>query len=104
LLATVAIPAETRVQIIAKVIGNQHGGAGGALGDGGDYIRTISAKRLAAGSAILNDFQTDFTEEEVAAFNVSIAAVGNNIEVSVTGAATRNIAWFGHFEIMIAQN
>lgn len=99
-LATLTIPDTSRVQATCYVGGRQHGGAGGAVGDGADYIRTFSAKRDGA-AAILNGSQTDFTEEDAGGFNCRINNNVNDIEVLVTGDADRNMAWSCHMEYSV---
>lgn len=101
ILAALTLAASTRTMAKYMVGCNQHGGAGGALGDGGNWIRTIDAKRLAAGGAVLNRVQTDFTSKDVAALSVDFAVATNDINLSVTGTATRNLAWSAHAEIMV---
>lgn len=100
-LASLTIPDTSRVQAVCHIGGRQHGGAGGSVGDGADYIRTFSAKRD-GGNAILNGKQTDFTEEDSGTFNADVATDGANaIEIKVTGGATRNMAWSCHMEYMV---
>lgn len=100
-LGSIAVPAESRIQTVMRLGCNQHGGTEGSAGDGATYIRTWGAKRLSAGNAVLSKVQTDFTEEDVAGFNVGFAVATNNIEATVTGGADRNLAWSAHAEIMI---
>lgn len=100
-LAAILVPASSRIQANLMVGGNQHGGAGGALGDGADYERTISAKRLAAGNALLRKVQTDFTSEDVPQMNVTVAVATTNVNLSVVGVASCNMAWSAHAQIMI---
>ncbi len=103
-LASLEIPASSRIQ--AKIFAgcNQHGGTGGALGDGADYERTLSAKRLASGNAIVNGWQTDFTSENVGSFDVNRVVNGHKVDLTVKGAADRNLAWSAHVEMMIFQD
>lgn len=103
-IASIAVPATTRMLVNMKIIANQHGGVAGADGDGADYQRTLSAKRLAAGAAVINGYQTDWTEEDVAAFRVRRTVNVNNVDVSVQGTVDRNIAWSAHAELFIAQD
>lgn len=103
-LASLLVPASSRMLVNYRVGGNQHSGAGGTVGDGACYERTISTKRLAAGSAVLGKVQTDFTHEDVGSFNVTLAVNTNNIDLSVVGGATRNMAWSCFVEIAIYQD
>lgn len=102
-LATLAIPANSRVMARFAIQGYQHGGSTGSAGDGASFIRTIAAKRE-SGTATLNKTQTDFTDKDVGTFDLSFAASTNDVVGTVTGGANRNIAWHGHAEIHIAQN
>lgn len=100
-LASLTIPDTSRVQAICYIGGRQHGGTGGSVGDGADYVRTFSAKRD-GGNAILNGSQTDFTEEDSGGFNAKIEDDGANaIEVNVTGGADRNMAWSCHIDYSV---
>lgn len=101
ILSTLAVPVSSRILATFEVGGSQTGGASGAVGDGASYIRTIDTKRLAAGNALLQKYQTDFTSEDIGGFNVSAAAVGNNIELSVLGGTDKNISWFCHAEMLM---
>jgi len=101
-LASLAVPAACRIQANLMICGSQSGGTAGATGDGASYERTIDAKRLVAGNAVLKKYQTDFTSEDVGSFDVKAAVNTNNIDVSVIGGADRNISWFAHAQILIA--
>lgn len=100
-LAALAIPASSRIQAKIYAGCNQHGGTGGTLGDGADYERTLSAKRLASGNAIVNGWQTDFTSEDASAFDVNRAVSTNNVNITCKGMADRNLAWSCHVEMQI---
>lgn len=103
-LASLEIPEGTRIQGEFRLGCNQHGGSAGTVGDGADYVRTFSAKRLAGNPAVLNDYQTDFTEEDVKAFRARIVENVNNIDLEVRGGANRDLAWSAHLEYMIFQD
>lgn len=98
-LASIAIPATTRMLATCYVGGRQHAGSAGTVGDGATYIRTFDAKRE-SGSATLVTNQSDFTSEDLAAilFNLDVESNGNNIELRVTGQVDKNIAWSAHVE------
>lgn len=100
-LASILVPAGSRIQLNAFIGCNQHGGIAGALGDGADYQRMASVKRLAAGAAVLNGRTTPFTEEDVKSFNAKFVENVNNIDIEVTGGADRNLAWSAHVEYSI---
>ena len=99
-LASIAIVDNQRAQIKFYAGCNQHGGIAGAVGDGADYIRTVSAKAL-AGAATIQKYSTDFTSEDVKDFKlVSVVNVAN-IDFKVTGEVDRDLAWSGHAEISL---
>jgi len=100
-LSSLLIPAETNVLVNYKIGCNQYAGSAGAVGDGAAYERTYRAKRLVAGNAVLSKVQTDFTDEDVKDFDVGFIVNTNNIDLSVTGALNRSLAWSALAEIMI---
>jgi hypothetical protein len=99
-LATLLVPDESRIQGRAFIGGRQHGGTGGSVGDGADYVRSFSVKRD-GGAAILNGRTSDFTEEDVSSFRARPVVSGNNAVIEVRGAADRNMAWSCHLEYMV---
>lgn len=105
-IGSIAVAEGQRIQARAVVVGNQHGGAGGTIGDGADYVRSISAKRLAGGNVLRNQRTTDFTAEDVQFFRSRWQenTVTNAIDLEVRGDTDRNIAWVAHVESMISTN
>lgn len=64
-----------------------------ANGDAAAYVRTARVKK-GAGSSSLSFVQTDFTSEDVAAWDATIAIDGSdNVVAQVTGVAANNIDW-----------
>lgn len=102
-LADVLTPTDSVVLLNLNVVARQHGGVAGAAGDGAAYIRDIHARNIADTVSIRKN-QTSFTSEDVNAFNLTITNSGANVRAQVTGAANRNIAWFGYAELQIAVN
>lgn len=103
-LASLVVPAASRVQANWMINGNQTGGTAGAAGDGVSYERTFAAKRLAAGSALLQRVQTDFTQEDVPVFDVGFAVNTNNIDLSVTGDTDRTVIWTAYLNLHLTSN
>jgi hypothetical protein len=103
-LATLAIPDDSRLQIEAWIGANQHGGTAGSVGDGADYRRIGSFKRVGGGATALNGRTTPFTEEDDNFFRARLLPTGNNVEISVRGNTDKNLAWSAHVEYMIFQN
>ena len=100
-LIDLAIPETSRVQVRAYIGCNQHGGVSGSNGDGADYVRTASVKRLAGVSPTVEKWSSDFTSEDVKAFKVKEDIVNDNFVIQVKGEADRNIAWSAHVEYSI---
>lgn len=101
--ASIAVPEGARIQVKAYAGCNQHGGAAGTVGDGADYERTISCKRLAGGNVTRKKRQTDFTAEDVKAFNCKLEenVITQTVDLLVTGEASRDLAWSAHLEYML---
>lgn len=102
-LADILTPTDSVNLVTLNVVARQHGGSSGTAGDGAAYVREIHARNIADVVSIRKN-QTSFTSEDVGAFNLSITNSGANVRAQVTGAANRNLAWFGYCELMIAVN
>lgn len=102
-LADIAVPSDSVALLTLNVTCRQHGGVGGAVGDGAVYVREIHAKN-AAGTVTIQKDQTSFTSEDVGGFDLDISASTGNVRAQVMGAVSRNIAWFGHVSLLIAVN
>jgi hypothetical protein len=102
-LASLAVAEGQRIQATAYIGCNQTGGSAGTVGDGSDYIRTISGKRLSGGNVQLLKNQTDFTSEDVTAFNALWVenTVGQSLDIEVVGETNRDLAWSAHVESML---
>lgn len=103
-LATIAIPDDSRVQIHAYIGGNQHGGVAGTVGDGADYQRVASFKKIGVADVVRNGRTTPFTEEDDSFFRARIIENAQNIEISVRGNTDKNLAWSAHVEYSIFQD
>lgn len=101
--ASIAVPEGARIQAKAYAGCNQHGGSAGTVGDGADYIRTISAKRLAGGNVTRQKRTTDFTSEDIKAFNCKLQenSTTQTVDLLVKGELNRDLAWSAHLEYML---
>lgn len=102
-LADVLLPADCVSWIKMNAVARQHGGSSGAVGDGAVYVRDVHAKCIAS-TASLQKNQTSFTSEDFNQWDFGVAASGANVRYTVTGQANKNVAWFGHAEMMFAVN
>lgn len=100
-LGSLLVPAASRLHIESVIGCNQHGGIAGAVGDGADYQRNASVKRLAAGAAIINGTTTPFTEEDDKSFRARWVLNVNNVDIEVRGAVDKDLAWSAHVEYVI---
>jgi hypothetical protein len=101
--ASIAVPEGARIQAKAYAGCNQHGGSAGLAGDGADYIRMISAKRLSGGNVTRQKRTTEFTSEDVKAFNCKFQenTGTQTVDLLVTGEVNRDLAWSAHLEYML---
>lgn len=102
-LASLALPTDSVIYSKFTVIARQHGGIGGAIGDGAAYVRE-SVSRNVAGTCTIRKLQTSFTGEDSGNFDVTVDINTTNLRYRVTGDTDRNMAWSAHAEIMIAIN
>lgn len=96
----IAIPTDYVALIETKTAARQTAGAGGAVGDGASYIRTIHANNLAGVVTILKT-QTDFTYEIAEGLNFSAAVSTTNVRFTGLGVATRNFTWGVHTKLLL---
>jgi hypothetical protein len=83
-------PGET-VLFMLEVLGEKDDGV-----DRATYRRSFTGSRAAAAGAVLAGTATIGTDVETnAAWDVTLAASGNDITLAVTGAAATNIRWGG---------
>jgi hypothetical protein len=59
------------------------------------YIRRATIKNVAGVASVAN-FSSEYTYEDVPAWNCSVAVSGATVEIQVTGAAATNISWKAH--------
>ncbi len=94
-IATIAIPDNTTVQIIARVKGDQNGGASSA-----GYVVAATVKRAGGVATMVGAPNQLSVHEDVGAWDATIDVDGgNNARVRVTGAAATTIDWQCHSEI-----
>jgi len=102
-IAALAVAEGQRMQARAYVGCNQTGGTAGTPGDGADYVRTASAKRLSGGNVDLLQRTTDYTAEDVNAYRARFVGntVGQTLDLEVRGATDRTCVWSAHIETML---
>ncbi len=105
-LASLAVSEGQRIQATAYLGCNQFGGSAGSAGDGADYIRTVSGKRLSGGNVQLLKNQTDYTAEDVQTFRARFQTntTAQTLELQVRGGLNRDLAWSAHVESMLFIN
>jgi len=96
----IAIPSAYNALLEARVVANQTGGATGAVGDGGSYVRTCHASNV-AGTVTMFKQQTDYTYEIAGGMDFALSAAGANIVGTVTGSAGRNLSWGSRVELLM---
>lgn len=93
-LHTVAIPANTTVQLTAYVVARRTGGASGTAEDGAGYVIYATLKNVAGVATIIGAVSAIYTAEDQAAWDATIDVDGGgNARVRVTGAAGNNVTW-----------
>ena len=98
-----AVPTDSVIYLKTEVAARQHGGVGGAVGDGAAYVRDTHARNN-AGTVTIRKNQTSFTSEDLNAFDLIMSVSTTNVRAQVQGAVDRNMAWFAHTEALIAVN
>lgn len=94
-LKSLSIPTDSVVMIQAEIKGRKTGGAGsGAIGDGAAYVRTIAVKNV-GGTVTVIKSQSDFTAEDINAFNCKFIVSGTSVNIQVQGSANNNVDWRG---------
>jgi len=87
-IKTIALADNTTYVIKAVVVARE------ATNNRAAYERTFAFYREAAGAAtLLGSNLLDFTSESNVAWDVTMAASGNNVEIRVTGVAATTIDW-----------
>ena len=96
-LQTVAIPTDSEVLLEVRVMGRR-----ASNGDSAAYVRTARFKNV-GGTVTRHNLQTDYTSEDVGAWNATLVASGTNALVQVTGAAASTIDWTSTAIVQILQ-
>lgn len=99
-LATIAIPTNSSVKIETTIVGRRTGGTSGAAQDAAVYVRTARLKNVAGVVTIFN-LQSDYTSEDQATWNGTIAVSGTNAVVQINGAANNNVTWFATTKVHV---
>lgn len=96
--AFLAIPIANNSNLYIQVYVNayQTGGASGTVGDSAGYVRRCVFKRIATVTNQVGATQDAFTVEDQAGWDVSFTNGGSQINVVVTGEASKNITWYAH--------
>lgn len=101
-ILTIPIVNGTAYMMELWVTSRKTGGGGvGSVGDSNAYERMFKVKR--AGAVTLGTVQSSYTDEDIAAHDVTVSVSGTNILVQVTGSANNNVNWVAQVEIMTLQ-
>ncbi len=86
------VPATNSVEFLEiKVTALRTSGAG-AANDCATYVRRCKVKNN-AGTVTINNLTSEFTDEDVGAWNATIDQAAGTVRVRITGAAATNITW-----------
>jgi hypothetical protein len=85
--ATIALPADSEVLITANIMGRNS-----SDGKSAAYIRTARYKNV-GGTCSINTLQSDYTSEDVKAWDGTLDVSGTNAIITVKGAASSTIDW-----------
>lgn len=92
-IETIPIAIDTGVLIRTFVISRKTSGAGvGTSGSVNAYVRTVKAKNV-GGTVTIGSISSDFTSEDIAAFEATFDVNGTNVRVRVSGALNDNVSW-----------
>jgi hypothetical protein len=91
-LVTYNIPTNSVVLLTATIMARRTGGTSGTNGDCAAYKRTAKFKNV-GGTVTMLGLSTDYTHEDVAAYNATLDVSGTTARIMVTGVATTNITW-----------
>lgn len=85
--ATIALPADSEVLIEARIMGRNS-----VNGNSAAYVRTARFKNV-GGTCTIHTLQSDYTSEDVKAWDGTLVVSGTNAVVNVAGAASTTIDW-----------
>lgn len=98
---TIATASDVSYLIRTFVISKKTAGAGtGTVGATNTYVRTFKVKNV-AGTVTVGTFNSDYTDEEITAHNVTVSTSGTNVLLRATGSATNTVSWTSITEIII---
>lgn len=102
-IADIAVPTDNVMKLNFDLVARQHGGVAGTIGHGAAFERTIMATNI-SGVVNIKTEQNSFTSRD-AGFTMEASTVsGTNIRTRVKGETNKNIAWYAHYEFMLAVN
>lgn len=94
-ILSIALADNTNYYLTAAIVGRRTDAA-----DRAAYEREICVFRQGGGGATLQGVvATPFTRELTAAWNATLAVVGNNVEVNVNGVAASTINWYCRVQV-----
>lgn len=99
ILFEVELPVNQTTHIEAVVVARRTGGSSGATNDGASYTVRVTGKNTAGTAAAIGSSITAIGESQ-AAWDVTIVASGNALQIKVTGAANNTISWVAHVKTL----
>lgn len=100
-LADIAVPTNSVMLFELDVVARQHSGSAGNVGDGAAFVREVHARNN-AGTVTIRREQNSFTSRDRAGWDLQSSISGTNVRYQVRGETDRNIAWYAHYEFMLA--
>lgn len=92
-ILTIATTSNTGYLLEVRAVSRRVSGTGaGTNGDTNSYVRTVSIKNV-GGTITINTVQSSYTDEDIAAHNVTITSSGTNILVQVAGSTNNTVNW-----------
>jgi len=99
-LQTIATATGTGYLIRTYVMSKKTGGAGtGAVGSINTYVRSFKVKNV-GGTLTTGTINSDYTDEDINANNVTITTSGTNILINAVGSTNNNLNWVSFTEVI----
>lgn len=98
----ISIPTSSNTAYLYEVRANcvrVTGTGGGVNGDSNAYIRTFKVKNV-GGTLTIGSIQSSFTDEDIAAHNITFITSGTNILIQVAGSTSNTVDWVVLTEII----
>jgi hypothetical protein len=103
-IADIAVPLNSYMKLNFNLVARQHGGVAGTIGEGAAYERDVAARNI-GGVVTVQREQTSFTHRDDNGFLLSSAGIsGTNVRYQISGETDKDLAWYAHYEFMIALN